>query len=361
MRTLAVIAAFFVCATVALARLETLCVANYNVENLFDAQVNSPVNPLTGEPGDAEWCASTWRRWTEARYRTKLAKLAWVIDKMKPDILVVEEVENATVCRDLADTIAKTYHWEIPYLAHRESKDPRGIDVAILSRYPIRRVTFKPKTGRRGLLAADIDVDGTTVVVFANHWKSQIGDAKDNVRVRTEEAELLRSEMLARLKTNPDLVVLALGDFNDNMDGEAISQGLKTANDRETALSSLRSGLEGLRPYNLIGDQPESERGSYFYARWKAWNTLDGIIVQPRMLLPLSEDGPQWRVGKPEDTTTLKLPEMRWGTDGRPNAFRRMRKYEVGSSGDKVTDEGGYTDGYSDHFPVVTKLRRARR
>ena len=353
-------AAFFAVAVSAFADLRELRVANYNVENLFDAEVNAPVNPLTGEPADAEWSADSWRRWTPARYRVKLARLAWVVDRMKPDVLVVEEVENAAVCRDLAAEISRSYHWDLPYLAHRESRDPRGIDVAVLSRYPVRKVSYKSRVGRRGLLAADLDVDGTTVTVFANHWKSQVGDARSNIRARTEEAALLRAEMLARLARDPDAVVIALGDFNEDMDGPAITAGLRPANDRETALASLRAGPDGLRPYNLVGDIPEKDRGSYFYARRKIWNTFDGIVVQPRMLLPLSEPGPAWRVGEPSQTVTFALPEMRWGDDGRPNAFRRMRKYEAGSGGDKVVEEGAYNDGYSDHFPVLTVLRRAR-
>ena len=356
---LAVFSALFAMAQCAWARVEELRLANYNVENLFDAEVNSPVNPMTGEPGDAEWTASSWRRWTEARYRTKLKKLAWVIDKMKPDIVALEEVENAAVCRALADEVKASYHWELPYLAHRESRDPRGIDVAILSRYPVKSVSYKSGTGRRGLLAAEVEIDGTLVTVFASHWKSQIGDAKENTRIRTEEAETLRQELLERLGRDPDAVLVALGDYNENMDGPSVSGTLGAACDRETALSSLRGELSGLRFFNLVGDIPEKDRGSYFYARWKAWNTLDGMVVQPRMLLPPSAPGPAWRAGDPGATVTFKLPEMKWGADGRPNAFRRMRKYEAGSGGDKVSDEGAYTDGYSDHFPLLTVLRRA--
>lgn len=354
------VAAVFAAAGPASAALQELRVANYNVENLFDDKVNSRVNPLSGEPADAEWSAESWRRWTPARYRTKLAKIAWVVDRMKPDILVVEEVENAAVCRDLADEIARTYHWEIPYLAHHESRDPRGIDVAVLSRYPVRKVSYKSHVGRRGLLTAEIDVDGTTVTVFANHWKSQVGDARQNIRVRTEEAALLRSAMLSRLSRDPDAVVIALGDFNENVDGPAVTAGLKPAADRDAALASLREGPEGLLPYNLVCDIPEEGRGSFYYARRKVWNTFDGIVVQPRMLLPRAEPGPAWRAGGPSETVTFALPEMRWGSDGRPNAFHRMRKYEPGSGGDKVSDEGAYNDGFSDHFPVLTVLHRAR-
>ena len=57
---------------------------------------------------------------------------------------------------------------------------------------------------------------------------------------------------------------------------------------------------------------------------------------------------------------TFHLPEMRWGADGRPNSYRRQRQYEAGSSGDTVSEENYYSSGYSDHFPILTVLRRAK-
>lgn len=330
--------------------------ANYNVENLYDAEVNQPVNALTGEPGDAEWCPQSWRRWTDARYRTKLSHLAWVVHRMRPDVLALEEVENRAVVKALADQLKRDYGWTFPHIAHRDSKDPRGIDVAILSRYPIRSVNYFPRLGRRGLLIAEIEVDGTRLTVFANHWKSQIGDAEQNVAVRTQEAVQVREEMLRRLRRDPDAVIVSLGDYNEDLDGPSFRQGLLSANDRKTALASTRRPLEEFRPYNLIGDIPPAERGSFYYARRKVWNTFDAILVPPRMLLPASEPGPAWRVGRPEETLTFHLPEMRWGDDGRPSAYRRARKY--GPDGE-VKDESYYTEGYSDHFPVLTVLHRA--
>ena len=49
----------------------------------------------------------------------------------------------------------------------------------------------------------------------------------------------------------------------------------------------------------------------------------------------------------------------RGGKDGRPLSFRRARTYEEGTDGDKVEDSNYYAEGYSDHFPVYTTLRRA--
>ena len=338
------------------AAVEELRIATYNVENLFDATVNQPTNALTGEPGDAEWCAQSWRRWTDDRYRTKLSSLAWAINGMRPDILAVEEVENRGVVKALADQIRRDYGWSLPYFAHRDSRDPRGIDVAILSRYPIRSVNYFPRLGRRGLLIAEIEVDGTRLFVFANHWKSQIGDAEQNIAIRTQEAAQVRTEMLRRLRNDPDATILSLGDYNEDLDGPAFEHGLQSANDRATALASLKRRLDAFRPFNLIGDIPPKARGSFFYARRKVWNTFDAIIVVPRMLLPPSEPGPAWRVGAPKETVTFRPPEMRWGDDGRPKAYRRSRKY--GPDGE-VEDENYYAEGYSDHFPVLTVLHRA--
>ena len=50
-------------------------------------------------------------------------------------------------------------------------------------------------------------------------------------------------------------------------------------------------------------------------------------------------------------TKVFTLPEMRDETDGRPKAFRRVRI--------KGKPDNYYEEGYSDHFPVVTVLKRA--
>ena len=342
------------------AQVPTFRVATWNVENLFDAVVNQPLSYLTGEPKDAEWCAQSWRRWTDARYRTKLERLAWAIDKMKPDAIALQEVENRGVLEDLCATLQKNHGWTFPYIAHEDCTDPRGVDVAVLSRHPISKVDYQPQRGRRGILAATVSVPGGDVVVIANHWKSQLGDAETNIAARTVEAERLRAFLIRLLTDDPNASFVACGDFNEDMDGPAMMAGLQPANDRATALEALRLPLASFRPYNLVGDIPEKERGSYFYARRKIWNTLDGLVVSPRMLLPTAQPGPAWRAGEPAETETVRYPEMRWGREGRPNAFHRVRSYEAGTDGDVVSEENYYGEGYSDPFPVLTVLHRGR-
>ena len=342
------------------AQVPTFRVATWNVENLFDAVVNQPLSYLTGQPKDAEWCPQSWRRWTDARYRTKLERLAWVIDKMKPDAIALQEVENRGVLDDLCATLQKNHGWTFPHVAHADCTDPRGIDVAVLSRYPFSKIDYQPQRGRRGIMAATVAVPGGDVVVVASHWKSQLGDAETNIAARTIEAERLREFLIRLLSENPNASFVAGGDYNEDMDGPSMMAGLQPANDRATALESLRLPLASFRPYNLVGDIPEKERGSFFYARRKIWNTFDGLLVSPRMLLPAATPGPAWRAGEPEETETVHYPEMRWGKDGRPNAFHRVRSYEAGTDGDVVDESNYYGEGFSDHFPVLTVLHRGR-
>ena len=359
-RLLAALAIAAWAAVAGAAPVATFRVATWNVENLFDAVVNQSVSYLTGEPKDAEWCAKSWRRWTDERYRTKLERLAWVIDKMKPDAIALQEVENRGVLDDLCATLRKNHGWTFPYVVHRDSTDPRGIDVGILSRHPVAKEEYIPQRGRRGMLVATIAVPGGDVVLVACHFKSQLGDAETNIAARTVESAKLRELLLRILGENPNASVVVCGDFNEDMDGPAMMGGLQPANDRATAMESLRLPLASFRPYNLVGDIPAKDRGSFFYARRKIWNTFDGLIVSPRMLLPVYQPGPAWRAGEPRETETIHYPEMRWGKDGRPNAFHRVRSYESGTDGDVVDDSNYYGEGYSDHFPVLTVLHRGR-
>lgn len=328
----------------------TLRIANYNVENLYDAVTNQPVVPLTGEPGDIDFTPQSWRRWTEERYRTKLDHLAWVLGQMKPDICVLEEVENRGVVKALVDRAKEAYGWEMPYIVHQDTDDPRGIDVAIISRFPAKKLGYAGHRGRRGILMAEITVDDTKVYVFGNHWKSQLGDAAQNIATRTGEALQLRELMLRRLSKDPDATCVACGDFNENLDGPAILSGLRPANDRKTALDSLAEDVQEWCPFNVIGDIPPVKRGSFFYARHKIWNTFDGIVVSPAMLRPAEEKGPAWRVGAPEETITFHTKEMEFGAEKRPNSYKRVRAEGASEY---------YTNGYSDHFPVLTVLHRA--
>lgn len=341
----------------------SLKVAFWNVENLFDTIVNGPAKHK-----DDSFTPKSWRRWTEERYSQKLTNLAWVIDKMKPDVLCMAEVENGDVLEDLNKRLEENHGWKLPYIAHIDSSDPRGIDQAVMSKYPVLSSHLVAMTyGRRGVLVAMLNVDDSPVTFMVNHWKSAIGDKDENMAIRAMEAMALKAELKKRYLRNPEMSFVVAGDFNEEMDDPTMMTVLKALINRDAALKEGKAYAKNAKKYseedsyvdlplyNLIADIPNhKDRGSYYYARRKIWNTFDTILVTGTMLLPESDKkGPEWRVLDKTATKIFKLPEMQVDDDGRPKAFRRVR---ISGKPDNY-----YEEGYSDHFPVITELQRIKK
>lgn len=106
-----------------------LRIVEYNVENLFDTEND----PLTE---DDEYTPDHSRRWSNGRYYHKLDQIAKVLVSIfphcYPDIVCLCEIENRKVLNDLVrHPLLFNAHYHI---VHREGRDPRGIEVAVLYR-----------------------------------------------------------------------------------------------------------------------------------------------------------------------------------------------------------------------------------
>ena len=120
-------------ATIALCRHEVsgqqARVMFYNAENFFDTRDDSLIN-------DNEFLPDSARYWTYERFWRKAVRLYQVISAVDqwdmPAVVGLCEVENRDVLEKLVyDTPLKKYDYRI---IHRDSPDPRGIDVALLYR-----------------------------------------------------------------------------------------------------------------------------------------------------------------------------------------------------------------------------------
>lgn len=212
---------------------KTLKVMEYNVENFFDTKHDVgtqdytylPLSVKKSLPEHSKVCNSMsgdfYRNeclnldWNEAKFTKKIINISKVIkafDKTGkgPDVLVLEEVENINVLNKLV-----TKGLDKLGYAHKvliEGDDSRGIDVAVISKFPVISSKHHPliingvKQDTRGMLEVSLDVEGSTVVVFANHWPSQSNPASE----RAASAKLL-SDVAS--KVDADLI-LAMGDFN---------------------------------------------------------------------------------------------------------------------------------------------------
>jgi endonuclease/exonuclease/phosphatase family metal-dependent hydrolase len=322
-----------------------LVLASWNVENLFDPDLD-PANP-----GAKDYTPRGWTRWTPERYALKLAHLAEVIAAMRPDVLGLIEVENRRVLADLTRVLREVHQVDLPVILHREGGDRRGIDVAMLARVaPVATNWITPEPLQRDILIARFEMHGRPLTVCLNHWKSWIGPASENVRIRTTEAQAARAEITGRLAGNAAAAIMALGDFNDNVEAASLTRDAGFVL-WPPAQPLATHGAAVL--YNLSGLLSTEARGTYYYGKDRVWNSFDSISVS-RGMLPGGAQTSVWQVVT-NSYGPFVLPPQR-DEAGRPLPFRRVRKKDATGV---IRDT--YLTGYSDHFPVRVVLQATER
>lgn len=134
----------------------------YNAENLFDTQDDPKIQdetylPLALKQSDEhkKKCKSANSRagsrmwdclfldWSESMLSAKMKNLAEQIFQAPggkgPDVLILSEVENRAVIEEFnKNHLAKAAY----SVTHMDSKDERGIDQAILSRFPLLKYEY---------------------------------------------------------------------------------------------------------------------------------------------------------------------------------------------------------------------------
>src|SRR5689334_7624925 len=172
------VAAF--CGFDALARVETVRIATYNLENYLD-------EPTVSRPAKT----------AEAKARIRESICA-----AKPDVIALEEMGSIKALLELRDSL-KTKGLDLPYWEHVSGFDT-NIHVAVLSRFPFsaRRPHTNENfllTGRRfrvsrGFAEVDLQVNARfSFTLIAAHLKSRrpVPEA-DEAGLRLEEAKMLR-------------------------------------------------------------------------------------------------------------------------------------------------------------------------
>ena len=314
----------------------TLVIASWNVENLFDT-IDDPANP-----NDDCYTPDGWAHWSTFRYTRKLSNLAKVIAAMKPDILCLMEVENRLVLQDLVATLKKEQHYDLPIILHRNCGDTRGIDVAILATCaPVATNWFCAVPLQRDVLACDFVIQGRPITLLANHWKSQLGKKDESDAIRRSEARAVRKFIDARLKKDPAAALLVTGDFNDSVTSPILTRDAGFSLDEP----AVRTNADRHLLWNLSGLLPEKACGTYYYAAAKRWSSFDSISVSPGMLTNSPPSAP-WIV-VPETYSIFKYPDH-VETNGTPKPFRYIRSKVSGNR---------MVMGFSDHFPIRVELK----
>jgi hypothetical protein len=276
---------------------------------------------------------------------TKIAQLARIImhmnDSQGPDLLGVAEIENEHVLRLLCTALQPLHH---PYaIAHADSSDGRGIDVAFLfdaARFEAREhfahVIVK-RVATRELFQVNFVVKDTApeqlLVVAGNHWPSRLGGVYESEPYRLVAGETLAYfHQRIREEHGNDVAVLVMGDFNDEpFDRSLVEYALSERVRLKVTLTQTP------RLWNLMWPLLGRGVGSHYYQNYGAM--LDQFLVSKGLAT-----GASVLQVLPETVECLKFPEM-----VAAGAYEVPRRFGRGASRD--------AQGFSDHFPIGLKLR----
>ena len=289
------------------------------------------------------------KNYTYNIYQQKLKNIAQVISeigfkytKTAPAVVGLVEVENRQVVEALTQQDAlKKYDYGV---VHYNSFDARGIDVALIyqkkrftvtNSYKKELVLFREDGKReytRDLLVVSGILDGEKVAFFVNHWPSRRGGEAVSMPKRNAAAALLKQEMDALREKNPNIKLIAMGDFNDDPISPSFKNHLKAVGDEK----ELNEEYPYFNPmYKMY------KKGVASLAYRDAPNLFDQIIYSKNLVSGSSAE--EYTIYRTEVYAPAYLINKQGNYKGYP--FRSW-------DGDK------FTGGYSDHFPVFTILQK---
>lgn len=295
----------------------------YNLENMFDT-----VDDTTKT--DNDFLPESQRQWIPSRYYHKLGQMYKAVSACggwdAPAIIGVCEIENRKVLEDLA---VRTEFSKMGYkIAHFESADVRGIDVALLyNPKKFKLITSKPlrpnlasNTKTRDILYCKGLWGEDTLHVLVNHWPSRRGGQAKSDWKRLVVAKQLKHTVDSILRIDPRAYIVAMGDFNDEITSKSL-QLLVAEQDSKTASLARLPVSKTSAPGSLK-----------FRNRWYVY---DHILVSSAMFTYVA--GSEMHI--------CNEPALQ-EADGKNLGTRPLRTY----SGMR------YLGGYSDHLPVFIRF-----
>lgn len=315
-------------------------IAFYNLENLFDFE-DDPITFDDDRTPDGK------DHWTEEIYNSKLKNMAKVISEIgqdvtgtSPALIGVCEIENRRVLEDLVNQeplLKRDYG-----IIHFDSPDRRGIDVALLYQKKVftpsnytnhELVIYDNNDATRRIYTRDQllvsgKLDGEEIHVIVNHWPSRSGGEARSRPKRIKAAKLNKAIMDSLFSENPYAKIITMGDLNDDPTSPSVKDVLKTKKKREK-----------MDIKELFNPMEEMHKKGLGTLAWRdGWNLFDQIIVSTELT---KKDYSSYRLYKTGIFNKTYLANPRGRYKGYP--YRSFAN-------------GGYTGGYSDHFPVYIYL-----
>jgi endonuclease/exonuclease/phosphatase family metal-dependent hydrolase len=327
-------------------KFEVVTVAFYNLENLFDVYNDTSINDEASPIMEMDSAVRP------EFYKKKLKNMAKVVADigtdltgMPPAILGVCEIENDDVLLDLVNhPRLRPYNYDI---VHHESPDERGIDTGLIYQKnlftPTNSIAHEvviiknndpdDRNETRDVLVVSGQLRGESFHFIVNHWPSRSGGQKKSEPGRVKAAEVVKKAIDSLQAIDPYSKVMVMGDFNDGPYNKSVAEVVGAKFEKKDV------GLKGIyNPYEEI-----RKKGGGTIAYRGSWDIFDQIFFTEPLLV--DEDDKDYSTYKYYKSgiyspSYLKNPRGRW--KGYP--FRSWA--------------GGFTGGYSDHFPVFVYLIR---
>tara|TARA_R110002049_G_scaffold278567_1_gene457353 strand:+ start:3896 stop:4942 length:1047 start_codon:yes stop_codon:yes gene_type:complete len=310
-------------------------VAFYNLENLFDT-INDPTKFDEASP------MMEIKTNRGVIYKKKVSNMARVISEIgldvtnnSPAIIGVSEVENRAVLEDLVNDsllLEKNYG-----IVHYPSPDARGIDVALLYQKELFTPIYssshelkiydestQKRVYTRDQLLVSGHLDGELIHVIVNHWPSRSGGQARSNSKRAAAAKLTKRLVDSVQIIDPYAKVFIMGDLNDNPTDTSVKKVLKAQKNKN------RVGLKGI--YNPYENVFKNGVGTTAYR--DNWSLFDQILLTK----PLLE----------KDYSSFQFYKA--GIFNRQYLITKTGTYKGYPF--RSWSSGGFSNGFSDHFPV---------
>ncbi len=331
-----ILCASFLCFLIFPAPLEALTfkVASYNVENLFDMHKDGMEY--------SAYLPDNHYGWNREMLDRKISNLTRVIKDLNAEVVALQEIESEKALILLLESLKRN---AVNYPYHKiATAKATSVKCAIISKFPItnKKEIRVDNDSARNILKVALNIQGKSLIVFVNHWKSRKGPESHRIKY----AKVLK-KAIDKLPADSDFILI--GDFNSNYNEYRIIKYSQKLNDTGglTGINHILKTLKGSRMvsekciasqkdneylYNLWLELDKEKRWSYMFAGKK--RNLDNIIISNGLL----------------DDKGIAYVDNSFGRFTPAYLFYKKRIYRWQRAGRGKGRHLG--KGYSDHLPV---------
>ncbi len=232
----------------------TFKIASYNVENLFDLVKDGTEYK--------EYIPNTRHGWNREMASIKTTNIAKVIKDLEADVVALQEVESKQALIALHKRL-KEMGRDYPYVQIANARRT-SVTCAVLSVFPIieKKEIKVDDEMLRNILKITLDIHGSPIILFVNHWKSKRGPES----MRITSAKVLRQAM-ETLKTDADFILI--GDFNSNYNEYITFRNKKKLNDTG-GITGINHILNTIKDAKMVSETIliNQSENRYMYNLW---------------------------------------------------------------------------------------------